>query len=830
MPVQPLSIQEAVEQRVVKRQNFGTNFRFLQTIYVVTDSYTHHLVLDLPARNVSGSASRLVPASHPKELNKRFEEWTSNISPAGVLATAIRQEILYLQAITDTIYELFTEIDPSALGNRKRRFFCFQFCWGVADAADLEILQKTVEANSNTTEKNFEKIQKSLSAMASYSRLAEKKFEALKYIVERQQTNTAFAERAMRNMQLLTGSLINVFLPNALHLTSLHSSLTLLKHKILTYEILPPNHASSIMQQIIEHVSHWPLRYVVHPDPLSLYKDTDLSYFRTSSSLHIGLKIKISYFRQPLHLFRVERFHMGVPNQAHDTIIQNLPNYVALNQDDDEYLTFEQMPRLYKNLYYNLDDQEHSMFSKESPSCLMALFHDQPSQITKLCDSFLQPFSAVPIMRHVGANLVLFKNIESYQVFTSTTESVVMQTNCTACLKKLPCPSKVRAQQFVTLVPTCPLGQDWRNSEVSAHLINLQVVGPLLTDELLDSLSAEFAFGTEVNITLPNLTIYEPPDSHKLSQAFKTLGLQAIHLTAAINQSLEKGLIFQTPTDHAIYKFSMQGLAYNVRASFDAFCNFIANPFGIVTKIITALQCIAIAYLLYRVHILGAALAVRAVAAQVVKEANETQIRKLEEFFYRPTTSNPNRFVIDYKPEISGQFHVLDFVVVVLLTFIGSYIIYQFIITKRRRNSFQIIMDVFGTHGRTTMTVMHLPHHSSMYHYKADSFIERLSIRGILFPHLSILWPSFSVEHKFLAQKFAMPQSLLINPWQAYKLRRIIASRFEVLLLARNANADTYHLVPIQGSMWQQLPTIVDTQRPRLPMWTPREEDPPQYV
>jgi hypothetical protein len=70
----------------------------------------------------------------------------------------------------------------------------------------------------------------------------------------------------------------------------------------------------------------------------------------------------------------------------------------------------------------------------------------------------------------------------------------------------------------------------------------------------------------------------------------------------------------------------MQGLAYNVRASFDAFCNFITNPFGIVTKIITALQCIAIAYLLYRVHILGAALAVRAVAAQVVKEANETQI------------------------------------------------------------------------------------------------------------------------------------------------------------------------------------------------------------
>jgi hypothetical protein len=204
MPVQPLSIQEAIEQRVVKRQNFGTNFRFLQTSHVVIDSYTYHVVLDLPARNVSAFAFRLVPASHPKELNKRFEEWSSNISPGGVLAPATRQKILFLQAITDTIYELSVEIDSSVLGIRKCRFLSLDICWGAADAADLELLQKPVEANDNTTAKNFAKIEKFFSAMASYPRLAEKKFQALKYIVERQQMNTAFAERAMRNMQLLT--------------------------------------------------------------------------------------------------------------------------------------------------------------------------------------------------------------------------------------------------------------------------------------------------------------------------------------------------------------------------------------------------------------------------------------------------------------------------------------------------------------------------------------------------------------------------------------------------------------------------------------------------
>jgi hypothetical protein len=107
------------------------------------------------------------------------------------------------------------------------------------------------------------------------------------------------------------------------------------------------------------------------------------------------------------------------------------------------------------------------------------------------------------------------------------------------------------------------------------------------------------------------------------------------------------------------------------------------------------LQWIAIGYLMFRVHCVGAVLGVGQVAAQAIKTANASHVRGLEQFFYRPTTPTPNRFVIDYKPEISGQFHVLDFVVVILLTFIGSYIIYQFIITKRRKKFVSIYHGCF---------------------------------------------------------------------------------------------------------------------------------------
>lgn len=65
--------------------------------------------------------------------------------------------------------------------------------------------------------------------MASYTKLADQKFEALKYIVERQQSNMQVATAAIKSSQAFIGSLVNLFFPNSLHLSNLHSPLVLFK-------------------------------------------------------------------------------------------------------------------------------------------------------------------------------------------------------------------------------------------------------------------------------------------------------------------------------------------------------------------------------------------------------------------------------------------------------------------------------------------------------------------------------------------------------------------------------------------------------------------------
>jgi hypothetical protein len=135
---------------------------------------------------------------------------------------------------------------------------------------------------------------------------------------------------------------------------------------------------------------------------------------------------------------------------------------------------------LQKDRFYFLENEQHEMLSKQVPTCLTALFHDHLSEITKLCDTFLQPFSKTPVMRHLGANMLLLNNIDSYQITLSANNSRTVYNNCSACIRTVPCGSRIQAGTLMTLIPNCPQSVRWEEADVQMHLPNLQVLGPLL--------------------------------------------------------------------------------------------------------------------------------------------------------------------------------------------------------------------------------------------------------------------------------------------------------------------------------------------------------------
>jgi hypothetical protein len=189
--------------------------------------------------------------------------------------------------------------------------------------------------------------------MASYSHLTDKKFDAIEAIVEHQQINSNLMGRAVTNTQFLTATMMNLFIPNVIHLTHVHTALSLLKHNILTFDLILLAYAQKIYSQIKEHMEQeLPMHFLVHKEAQSLYTAADLAYFRTGSNLLVGFKVKVSVFQEPLQLFKMEKIPLEFPNQGYDTTLTDLPQYIAMNDIDSDFLVFNQMPRLLRDQYY----------------------------------------------------------------------------------------------------------------------------------------------------------------------------------------------------------------------------------------------------------------------------------------------------------------------------------------------------------------------------------------------------------------------------------------------------------------------------------------------
>jgi len=128
----------------------------------------------------------------------------------------------------------------------------------------------------------------------------------------------------------------------------------------------------------------------------------------------------------------------------------------------------------------------------------------------------------------------------------------------------------------------------------------------------------------------------------------------------------------------------------------------------------------------------------------------------------------------------------------------------RFTSNQRRQNTMQIFIDIVGNHDHVLIALINLPHSSSMYTFRAITFIESVSVVGFLRPQLKLSWGFFVIKHKLLARKQRLPLSLNINIIQAIRLHRSLMSRFEVLMFTKFGTSPIFPLMPLDGSTWQQ--------------------------
>jgi hypothetical protein len=178
-----LEISDATRAGTIRRPNYGLTFHYENLIYTYSEHYVHHLIFDLPDKE--------------HETARQFRDFAArwrNISKSPPEGDPFMQAFLkaahfqahHVQELIENIYDSLPEWNLTK-GNRHTRTFVVcsvcgtarKYMEGVALLSDLDALNEIVQKSINDTKREVESIEKSLKALASYSRVNDQKISAL---------------------------------------------------------------------------------------------------------------------------------------------------------------------------------------------------------------------------------------------------------------------------------------------------------------------------------------------------------------------------------------------------------------------------------------------------------------------------------------------------------------------------------------------------------------------------------------------------------------------------------------------------------------------------
>jgi hypothetical protein len=355
-------------------------------------------------------------------------------------------------------------------------------------------------------------------------------------------------------------------------------------------------------------------------------------------------------------------------------------------------------------------------------------------------------------------------------------------------------------------------------THITGYVTNLHAMTPFLDRDLISKLSAEYSFATSINFSFQKIKFFENEDpAHRA--AFRTLETPQISLDSVINQTLQDGVVFKSESDKIIYDLQKLGLQLQSQFSWSTLTSWIINPFSLPTNLCILVLLIAVVYLFFRVRSLAAMI----IMLQQVRPVEVQSIafqRQLEEFLKQKTekTSTPATYFnipLQYEPQISRDFHVLDLFILLTIITICLYLLWHNFRRRQQAHTIEIVLEILNRYDRVKISLMKLPHTADSYTFQADEFISYLSLRGLRKPKLHIHWPTLKIKHKLLNMTVDLPPIHSVNYWTACKLRRILSSNYEVLLFTRQLNTNIYQIVPLLGSTWNSLQTARSTQAER---------------
>ncbi|CAG2232505.1 unnamed protein product [Mytilus edulis] len=463
--------------------------------------------------------------------------------------------------LLDTIKAIHTLIPHSTILSSKRSIRSFlpfigslaKGLFGTATMSDVNLLARHINALNKRTELLTDVLHQHGDHLSSYMSVMDNRTTNLMSGIQTNSKEIATLANSM-NLSLVTlqQSMFNI----SKILINLTNTGNILRSNLDQFQAavqsLVMGRVSPLLlpKQTLTHALHkvqgiltksYPGFYLTQLHPSFYYTNRNFMFMRNHSILYLTLRFPVSSHAQPLQLFKVISLPVPVNNTLkHATKLLDLPDFVALTHKHDYYLPLSST---------QLTNCQHesvitcsfniALIPSHVQQCTIALFNNDKKQVKSLCNfRFLENHLTHDIIELSSTSVLVYQS-DTLAINCHNKQNLL--PGCKFCVVNLPCKCSLSTKSLY-LSPR--LVQCYNNTqEVSVQYpVNLALLQEYFSDKQLSSTSGDKLFSTQVQLSVPNFSLYSHSISNTLA-ADQQMHLNLKKMTAAVRNDSK---IFKT--------------------------------------------------------------------------------------------------------------------------------------------------------------------------------------------------------------------------------------------------------------------------------------------
>lgn len=792
---------ESVDKQLLSFRNYGLYLRPQRSLRPINHRWTHTYVIDTPSLPPLEALQ-----SNPTTLCSYRPTDSDPACPALVqFQRAIREvEITTYHMLNQSFFEFqqilhSSVIDVNSARSRRSWFDIIgrgmKVVFGVATTEDLSKVYDTIQEVRRSQALGFQTAANVTTKFASFMRVAQNNFDT---IFNAFSTFNKMSD--LLNMQLLNQRKITTALEQHLililqqsvefstelyHISQFRLALQSALLGRITPDLIPPEVIKLTLNTIARKLSSVQTAlFLVPQTPLAVYAGCDFSLWRDQDRLYVSLAFPISPLSSSLTLYQTLTTPVPFPQQPeHITLLQNLPTLVAYHRDHDLYLTFQSQPDYdSQSALFFLDQHPHVFHHRHERSCLSAFLNHDLSTISNLCTFAFMPNAAEPQIFHLQAGHLLLINISEYTL--SCLNGSVKSINPPPFLEViLPCECLLDSQQgrFYPKLLQCTSTSE---SLTQIFPINRMVLQKTFTNDQISHISADSSFHEPPKVSIAKLQTYQSAYTKQINSLQK----QSLTMDTLANATQSDATIFQSLAHKIAFDIDTNNLPITANA---IQVNSWQNVLLMASTMGTVIALLGL-FTLYRKYLVVIASLTLAKSASASNPKGNSDLSYLLPTTIMPT-STPSLIILRY------DIPVLDILVCILilsglLLLVGHWF-------KRQNNllqSFVIYLEIANTMDRIHIPVITLETTSLLYTFQGTGPTPHIDIEGRFWPTLNFRDSPLQITYVPSLWVFQLPVRLPITWWQARKLRKIVRSPRQHLLIFFIAENHTFNLLPMQ--------------------------------